>query len=165
LGTTITVRVNGIDETREVGHNLTLLEFLRDDLNLTGAKEACNEGECGACMVLVGRRAVNSCLVLAVETDGCEVTTIEGVSDGPNLHPLQRAFLAHSAVQCGFCTPGMIITAYALLQENPDPTEADVRRALSGCMCRCTGYRQIIDAVLDAAAAVRATAHVREVTE
>src|SRR5512142_3053514 len=145
---TITVRVNGISESREVEAHRTLLEFLRDDLNLTGTKEGCNEGECGACMVLVGGRAMNSCMVLAVEADGADVTTIEGLADGSHLHPLQRAFLAHDAVQCGFCTPGMIITAYALLRETPDPTEADVRRALSGCLCRCTGYRQIIDAVL-----------------
>jgi carbon-monoxide dehydrogenase small subunit len=166
--TRITIRVNGIVETCDVENNRTLLELLRDDLNLTGAKEGCNEGECGACMVLVNDRATNSCLVLAVEVDGCEITTIEGLSGGPALHPLQRAFLTHSAVQCGFCTPGMIITAFALLKENPNPTEPDVRRALSGCMCRCTGYRQIIDAVLDAAAVIRverARENTNEVTE
>jgi carbon-monoxide dehydrogenase small subunit len=162
--TSITVRVNGIAETHEVDSNRTLLEFLRDDLNLTGTKEGCNEGECGACMVLLGGRAVNSCLVLAMEADGRDVTTIEGLADGPRLHPLQRAFLAHSAVQCGFCTPGMIVTAFALLTEHPDPTEADVRRALSGCMCRCTGYRQIIDAVLEAAQAMRVKAAAQEAT-
>jgi aerobic-type carbon monoxide dehydrogenase small subunit (CoxS/CutS family) len=160
--TAITIRVNGIAETHEVESHRTLLEFLREDLNLTGTKEGCNEGECGACMVLLGGRAVNSCLVLAVEADGKDVTTIEGLADGAHLHPLQRAFLAHSAVQCGYCTPGMIVTAFALLKEHPDPTEADVRRALSGCMCRCTGYRQIIDAVLDAAQAMRAEGAARE---
>jgi carbon-monoxide dehydrogenase small subunit len=152
----ITVHVNGLLETHEVEANRTLLEFLRDDLNLTGAKEGCNEGECGACMVLVGERAVNACLILAVEVDGAAVTTIEGLADGPHLHPLQRAFLAHGAVQCGFCTPGMIITAHALLHENSNPTEDDVRGALSGSLCRCTGYHQIVDAVLDAAAEIRA---------
>ena len=151
----ITVRVNGNIETHEIDANRTLLDFLRDDLNLTGPKEGCNEGECGACMVLMGWRAVNACLVLAAEADGAEVTTIEGLADGRHLHPLQRAFLAHGAVQCGFCTPGMIITACALLHENPSPTEGDVRGALSGSLCRCTGYRQIIDAVLDAAAEIR----------
>jgi len=151
----ITVRVNHIAETHEVQTNRTLLEFLRDDLNLTGTKEGCNEGECGACMVLLDGRAVNSCMVLAVEADGRDVTTIEGLADGGDLHPLQRAFLAHSAVQCGYCTPGTIVTAFALLKENPNPSERDVRAALSGCMCRCTGYRQIVDAVLDAAAALR----------
>ncbi len=159
----ITVRVNGIAEAHETENNRTLLEFLRDDLNLTGTKEGCNEGECGACMVLLDGRAVNSCMVLAVEADGREVTTIEGLADGPALHPLQRAFLAHSAVQCGFCTPGMIVTAFALLKQHPNPTEADVRRALSGSLCRCTGYRQIIDAVLDAAAVLRAAPNDTEV--
>ena len=163
MRTLITVRVNGLSETQEVESNRTLLEFLRDDLNLTGTKEGCNEGECGACMVLVNGRAVNACLVLAVEADGAAVTTIEGLADGAHLHPLQRAFLAHSAVQCGFCTPGMIITAIGLLKENPRPTEADVRQALSGSLCRCTGYRQIIDAVLEAADAIRAEAAVQEV--
>ncbi len=152
----ITVHVNGIAETHETESNRTLLEFLRDDLNLTGTKEGCNEGECGACMVLLDGRAVNSCMVLAIEAEGREVTTIEGLAGAGALHPLQRAFLAHSAVQCGFCTPGMIVTAFALLKHNPDPSEAEVRRALSGCLCRCTGYRQIIDAVLDAAATLRA---------
>jgi len=163
MRTVITVRVNGLSETHEVESNRTLLEFLRDDLNLTGTKEGCNEGECGACMVLVNGRAVNSCLVLAVEADGADVTTIEGLARDAHLHPLQRAFLAHSAVQCGFCTPGMIITAVGLLKENPRPTEADVRQALSGSLCRCTGYRQIIDAVLDAAATMRAEVVVEEV--
>jgi len=151
----ITVRVNGIAETHMVEANRTLLDFLREDLNLTGAKEGCNEGECGACMVLVGGRAVNACLMLAVEADGAAVITIEGIGDAARLHPLQRAFLDRSAVQCGYCTPGMIITACGLLNENPDPTEADVREAMSGSLCRCTGYRQIIDAVLDAAAVMR----------
>ncbi len=151
----IKLRVNGVEEAHEVEVNATLLDFLRDTLDLTGTKEGCNEGECGACMVLLDGKAVNSCLVLAVEANGREVTTVEGLADGPRLHPVQRAFLARSAVQCGFCTPGMIVTAYALLQENSNPTEADVRAALSGCMCRCTGYRQIIDAVLEAAKAMR----------
>ncbi len=164
MRTAITVRVNGLDEQHEVESNQTLLEFLRDVLCLTGTKEGCNEGECGACMVLLDGRAVNSCLVLAVEANGAEVTTIEGLADGPRLHPLQRAFLAHSAVQCGFCTPGMIITAVAMLNENPDPTEADVRHALSGNLCRCTGYRQIIDAVLEAATAMRTGVAPQEVT-
>ncbi len=165
MPTAITLRVNGLSETQEVESNRTLLELLRDDLNLTGTKEGCNEGECGACMVLVNGRAVNSCLVLAVEVDGADVTTIEGLADGPHLHPLQRAFLAHSAVQCGFCTPGMIITAFGLLKENPRPTEADVRQALSGSLCRCTGYRQIIDAVLEAADAMRAEPADQAVTQ
>jgi carbon-monoxide dehydrogenase small subunit len=155
MSTKIAVRVNGQEERHEVESNQTLLAFLRDTLDLTGAKEGCNEGECGACMVLVDGKAVNSCLMLAVEADGCEVTTIEGLGDAANLHPLQAAFLKHSAVQCGFCTPGMIITALGLLAENSDPDEAAVRDAMAGSLCRCTGYRQILDAIHEAAAVMR----------
>lgn len=151
----ITVRVNGIEETHQVATHQTLLGFLRDTLNLTGAKEGCNEGECGACLVLFDGKAVNSCLILAVEADGHEVTTIEGLGKAGQLHPLQQAFLDHQAVQCGFCTPGMIVAAAGLLADNPDPSEAEVRTALAGNLCRCTGYRQIIDAVKDAAAVMR----------
>jgi aerobic carbon-monoxide dehydrogenase small subunit len=164
MRTRITLTVNGLAETHEVEPNQTLLRFLRDDLCLTGAKEGCNEGECGTCMVLLDGRAVNSCLTLAVEADGREVTTIEGVGDSRSLHPLQKAFLTHSAVQCGFCTPGMIITALALLGENPHPTEADVRSALAGNLCRCTGYRQILDAILEASAVMREEAALAEVS-
>jgi carbon-monoxide dehydrogenase small subunit len=152
---TITLRVNGQEETHPAAPNQTLLSFLRDTLDLTGAKEGCNEGECGACIVLVDRKPVNSCLMLAVEAAGREVTTIEGIGDAKNLHPLQKAFLGHTAVQCGFCTPGMILAALGLLEQNPDPTEAEIRSALSGNLCRCTGYRQILDAVLEAAAELR----------
>jgi carbon-monoxide dehydrogenase small subunit len=148
--------VNGQEESAEVSANQSLLSFLRDTLDLTGAKEGCNEGECGACLVLLDGRAVNACLVLAVEADGCEVVTVEGLASGGRLHPVQQAFLDHHAVQCGFCTPGMVIAAVALLAENPDPTETEVRSALSGNLCRCTGYRQILDAVLDAAGRMRA---------
>ncbi len=155
---TITVRVNGVPETHEVAANQTLLSFLRDTLDLTGAKEGCNEGECGACIVLVDWRAVNSCLMLAVEADGHEVTTIEGLGQPEGLHPLQAALLSNSAVQCGFCTPGMSLAAAALLHENPAPSEAEVRTALAGNLCRCTGYRQIIDAVQEASAQLRANA-------
>lgn len=151
----ISLRVNGLVETHEVPANQTLLQFLRETLDLTGAKEGCNEGECGACLVLLDGRAVNACLTLAVEADGREVTTIEGLGHAGNLHPLQAAFLRHAAAQCGFCTPGMIIAALGLLRDNPDPSEEDVRWAMSGNLCRCTGYRQIIDAVLEAAAAMR----------
>ena len=155
---TITLEVNGVPETVEVEVGTTLLRFLRDGLDLTGTKEGCNEGECGSCMVLLDGRPVNSCLVLAVEADGRAVTTVEGLSREGTLHPLQKAFLAQAAVQCGFCTPGMIVSAAALLSENLDPTEDDVRKALAGNLCRCTGYRQIVDAVRDAAAALRAEA-------
>ncbi len=155
---TITIEVNGVPETAEVDVRTTLLRFLRDGLALTGTKEGCNEGECGSCMVLLDSRPVNSCLVLAVEADGAKVTTVEGLSMGGELHPLQKAFLVHTAVQCGFCTPGMIVSAAALLREVPDPTEEEIRSALAGNLCRCTGYRQIVDAVKDAAAAMRAEA-------
>jgi carbon-monoxide dehydrogenase small subunit len=158
MGTRITVTVNGLAETHEVPANQTLLAFLRDTLSLTGAKEGCNEGECGACIVLLNGRAVNSCLVLAAEADGATVVTIEGLGRPGDLHPVQQAFLRHHAVQCGFCTPGMILTAVGLLAENPAPTEADVRRGLAGNLCRCTGYRQIVDAVLEAAALLRQSA-------
>jgi len=153
---TITLEVNGVPETCEVEVGQTLLRLLRDGLDLTGTKEGCNEGECGSCMVLLDGRPVNSCLVLAVEAHGRAVTTIEGMGRDGALHPLQKAFLAHTAVQCGFCTPGMIVSAAALLRQTPSPTEDDVRKALAGNLCRCTGYRQIVDAVLAAAAALRA---------
>ncbi|KAA0254095.1 (2Fe-2S)-binding protein [Acidobacteria bacterium ACD] len=155
---TITLEVNGVSETVEVDVRTTLLRFLRDGLDLTGTKEGCNEGECGSCMVLLDSRPVNSCLVLAVEADGAKVTTVEGLSSGGELHPLQKAFLAHTAIQCGFCTPGMIVSAAALLREVPDPSEEEIRAALAGNLCRCTGYRQIVDAVREAAAAMRARA-------
>jgi carbon-monoxide dehydrogenase small subunit len=129
----------------------SLLEVLRDNLNLTGAKEGCNNGNCGACNVILNGVLVNSCLVLGAELDGGELTTIEGISLGGELHPLQRKFLEHAALQCGICTPGFIVSAKALLDQNPDPTEHDVRLWLAGNLCRCTGYDKIVRAVLDAA--------------
>jgi len=129
----------------------SLLEVLRDDMNLTGAKEGCNNGNCGACNVILNGVLVNSCLVLGVELDGGELTTIEGISLSENLHPLQQKFLEHGALQCGICTPGFIVSSKALLDKNPDPTEHDVRLWLAGNLCRCTGYDKIVRAVLDAA--------------
>jgi carbon-monoxide dehydrogenase small subunit len=152
----ITVRVNGIDETHEVEANQTLLAFLRDTLDLTGAKEGCNEGECGACIVLLDGKAVNGCLTLAVEADGHEVVTIESLGTADKLHPMQKAFLDNHAVQCGFCTPGMILTSLAVLEENPAPSEAQLRTAMSGNLCRCTGYKQILDAIQEGARKMRA---------
>ena len=128
----------------------SLLEVLRDDLDLTGAKEGCNNGNCGACNVIMDGRLVNSCCVLGVEADGCEITTIEGIGSAANLHPLQQKFLEHAALQCGICTPGFIVSAKALLDENPNPTEDEVRYWLAGNLCRCTGYDKIVRAVLDA---------------
>jgi len=127
--------------------NRTLLEVLREDLALTGTKESCGQGACGSCTVLLDGLPVRSCLLLAVEAEGREVTTIEGLSQGEKLHPVQEAFIEHHAIQCGFCSPGMILTATALLNINPKPTEDEIRHALSGNICRCTGYAKIIGAV------------------
>ena len=129
----------------------SLLEVLRDTLQLTGAKEGCNNGNCGACNVILNGVLVNSCLVLAVEAGGAEITTIEGIALKDRLHPLQQKFLEHAALQCGICTPGFIVSAKALLDNNPDPTEEEVRHWLAGNLCRCTGYDKIIRAVLDTA--------------
>jgi carbon-monoxide dehydrogenase small subunit len=149
----IHVTVNGSEGELEVPANTTLLDFLRDRLQLTGTKECCDLGECGACTVLVDGRSVNSCLMLAAEADTCEITTIEGLAKDGRLHPLQDAFLAKGAVQCGFCIPGQIIAAQFLLQRNPHPSSAEVREGLSGNLCRCGGYVQICEAVLAASEA------------
>jgi carbon-monoxide dehydrogenase small subunit len=133
----------------------TLLDALRDDVGLTGSKEGCASGDCGACSVIVNGRLVCSCLMLAVEADGARITTIEGVADGETLHPVQQKFLEHAALQCGFCTPGLIVASKALLDENPNPTEEEARYWLAGNLCRCTGYDKVIKAVMDAAAVMR----------
>ena len=133
----------------------TLLSAVRNGLGLTGTKEGCGTGDCGACSVIVNNRLVASCLVLAAEAQGCSITTIEGVASGETLHPLQRAFLREAALQCGVCTPGFIVAAKALLDVNPDPTEEEARYWLAGNLCRCTGYDKIVRAVLDAAAEMR----------
>ena len=135
----------------------TLLDVLRDELNLTGTKEGCASGDCGACSVTIGSRLVCSCLVLGAEMEGQSIATIEGMASGTELHPLQRKFLEHAALQCGICTPGMLVAAKALLERNPDPTEEEARYWLAGNLCRCTGYNKIIEAVLDAAAEMRRT--------
>jgi aerobic carbon-monoxide dehydrogenase small subunit len=149
--------VNGRARSAEVAPHHTLLEVLRDDLGLTGTKECCLVGECGACTVLVDDVSVDSCLMLAVEADGATVTTVEGLSEtvagGDRLHPLQQAFLDTGAAQCGFCIPGQLVAAHALLAINPHPTRAEVEEGLAGNLCRCAGYGQIIEAVLAAAAA------------
>ena len=133
----------------------TLLDVLRDELHLTGSKEGCGSGDCGACSVIMDGRLVCSCLVLAAEVEGSRVETIEGLSTGSTLHPLQQKFLDHAALQCGFCTPGVLMASKALLDANPDPTETEARYWLAGNLCRCTGYDKIIKAVLDAAAELR----------
>jgi len=129
----------------------TLLEVIREDLGLTGTKEGCGLGECGACTVIMEGKAVNSCLVLATEADGKQITTIEGLADGDKLHPLQQAFVDHGGLQCGFCTPGMIMSAKALLDENPTPSEEEIKRGIAGNLCRCTGYTKIIESIKAAA--------------
>jgi carbon-monoxide dehydrogenase small subunit len=133
----------------------TLLDVLRDGLNLTGTKEGCATGDCGACSVTIDGRLVCSCLTLAAEMNGKKIGTIEGMASGTKLHPLQQKFLEHAALQCGICTPGMLVAAKSLLERNPDPTEEEVRFWLAGNLCRCTGYNQIVEAVLDAAAEMR----------
>ncbi|MDX1779737.1 MAG: (2Fe-2S)-binding protein [Thalassovita sp.] len=136
----------------------TLLDCLRDHLGLTGSKEGCGTGDCGACSVTIDGRLVSSCLVLGVEAAGKTIETIEGMADGAELHPLQRKFIEHAALQCGFCTPGILVAAKALLEENPDPSESEIRYWLAGNLCRCTGYDKIVRAVMDAAAEMRGAA-------
>ena len=147
----ISVTVNGVKHTKTVSVHRTLLEFIRDDLLLTGTKEGCNEGECGACTILFDGKPMNSCLMLAVEADGHEILTIEGVSKDGKLHPLQEAFIEIGAIQCGFCTPGMVLAAKACLEEYPNPTEEIIRKEMEGNLCRCTGYNRIIEAIQHAA--------------
>jgi len=147
--TPVTLSVNGIAYELEIPPSMTLLFAVRDAVGLTGAKEGCDDSECGACMMLLDGKPVNSCSYLAVQADGREVTTVEGLAAGGELTPLQRAFLEHGGVQCGFCTPGMLISATALLEATPKPSEDEVRIALSGNLCRCTGYDGIVKAVLE----------------
>ena len=146
------LNVNGASYEIMVEPLESLLDVIRDRLNLTGAKKGCGEGNCGACTVIMDGRAVNSCLILAVEADGHEIVTIEGLSNGSELHALQKSFVKHGAVQCGYCTPGMILSAKALLDENLNPTEEQIKRAIAGNLCRCTGYVKIVEAIKDAAA-------------
>jgi aerobic carbon-monoxide dehydrogenase small subunit len=148
---TIEVTVNGRPRTMEVAPNHTLLEVLRDEIDLTGTKECCVVGECGACTVIVNGRAMNSCLMLAAEVDGAEVVTVEGLETEGGLSPLQAAFLDEGAAQCGFCIPGQLMSATALLMHNPDPTVEEIQEGLAGNLCRCAGYEQITKAVLAAA--------------
>jgi len=151
----ITVKVNGVEYEREVDPKRLLVDFLRDDLELIGTHVGCEHGFCGACTVLLNGRSIRSCLMFAVQADGAEIMTVEGLAGDGKLHPLQEAFREHHALQCGFCTPGMLMVAYELLRDNPDPTEEEVRLAIAGVLCRCTGYKQIIDAVIAAAPKMR----------
>jgi aerobic-type carbon monoxide dehydrogenase small subunit (CoxS/CutS family) len=143
----IEIKVNGEHHRLEVAPSTTLLELLRESLRLTGTKEGCGLGECGACIVLVEGKPVNSCLMLAIDANGCEVTTIEGLTKNGTLHPLQQSFIDEGAVQCGFCTPAMVLSAKALLDRNPEPSEQEIKEALSGVLCRCGSYQKIIRAV------------------
>ena len=147
----IRVTVNGERYEKEVSPSKSLLDFLRTDLNLTGTKEGCGEGECGACSIIMNGKLVDSCLILAAEADGQKIQTIEGISRHDRLHPLQKAFAEKGAAQCGYCTPGMIMAAKYLLDHNPSPTAEQVLKAIAGNLCRCTGYGSIVDAVLSAA--------------
>jgi len=148
---TVVITVNDVKHRDPLPCNMTLLEYLRESLGLKGVKEGCGVGDCGACTVLLDGVPVNACLTLAVEADGRHVMTIEGLCKDGRLSELQQAFIDHGAVQCGYCSPGMILTSQGLLEENPNPTELDVRRALAGNLCRCTGYQSILAAVLDVA--------------
>ena len=145
--------VNGIAYPVEIDPHATLLQVVRDEIGLTGAKEGCDDSECGACMMLLDEQPVNACSYFALQAEGGAITTVEGLAGGNELSPLQRAFLEHGGVQCGFCTPGMLISATALLRRNATPSEDDVRLAVGGNLCRCTGYDGIVRAVLDVAAA------------
>lgn len=147
MKTLITLKVNGREWELAVEPNRTLVDVLRHDLQLTGTKRGCDLGECGSCTVVLNGKPVNSCLVLAVQANGAEILTIEGLAGPGSLHPLQQAFVEKGSIQCGFCTPGMILSATSLLEKNPNPTEAEIRTALSGNLCRCTGYQKIVEAV------------------
>lgn len=147
--------INGRTYEAYIPPNRTLLETVRDELRLTGAKEGCGTGDCGACSMIVDGKLVTSCLMLAPQADGSEITTIEGLAENGNLHPVQQAFIDHGAVQCGFCIPGMIMAGKALLDENPNPDEHEIRNAIAGNLCRCTGYTKIVEAISSAAEAMR----------
>jgi aerobic carbon-monoxide dehydrogenase small subunit len=151
----LTVTVNGEERSEEIDNRLLLVHFLRQKLGLTGTHVGCDTSHCGACTVLLDGVPVKSCTVLAVQTEGHEVTTVEGLAAGGQLHPIQTAFHEQHGLQCGYCTPGMMLTSVALIAENPDPSEEDVRWAISGQICRCTGYQNIVNAVQSAAAAMR----------
>ena len=151
----VMLNVNNTPYEVAVEPNRTLAQVLREDLNLPGTKIGCGMGDCGACTVIMNGRPVNSCLVLAVQANGAEITTIEGVADGRDLHPIQESFVNNGAIQCGFCTPGMILSAKSLLAKNPNPTEAEIRTAISGNLCRCTGYQKIVESVQEASRAMK----------
>jgi len=151
----IVVKVNGLEYQREIEHRRLLVDFLRDDLELVGTHIGCEHGICGSCTILFNGRAIRSCLMFAVQADGAEIMTVEDLARDGKLHPIQEAFREHHGLQCGFCTPGMLITAYEFLNDNPNPTEKEVRETMAGVLCRCTGYKQVIDSVMAAAPKMR----------
>jgi aerobic-type carbon monoxide dehydrogenase small subunit (CoxS/CutS family) len=151
----IILKVNGVDYERLVEPRQLLVDFLRDDLELIGTHFGCEHGICGSCTVLFNGRAVRSCLMFAVQADAADIMTVEGLADGEQLHPLQVAFREKHGLQCGFCTPGMLMTAYEFLNENSNPSEEEVRKNMSGVLCRCTGYKQVVDSVMEAAQQMR----------
>jgi len=159
----IEVKVNGQTYRRHVQPRTLLSDFLREDLRLTGTHVGCEHGICGACTVLMNGQSIRSCILLAVQADGADLTTVEGLASNGTLHPVQEAFWENHGLQCGFCTPGFLITAVELLERNPDPTEEEVRIGLSGNICRCTGYQHIVESVLSAAAAMRKAGKGRKV--
>ena len=143
----ITLNVNGIDRKVEIDEEDRLIDVLREGLQLTGTKEGCGEGECGACTVIIDGTTVNSCMVMAFQAEGKKITTIEGLETDKGIHPIQQAFLDEGAVQCGFCIPGMVLSAKVILDQNPDPTREEIRESISGNLCRCTGYNKIVDSI------------------
>ena len=151
----INIKVNGKDYNLKINEDMRLLDLLREKLKLTGTKEGCGEGECGACTVIMNGETVNSCIIMAFQADKKEIITIEGLAKEEEVHPIQQAFLEEGAVQCGFCTPGMILSAKALLDKNPNPNKEEIRESISGNLCRCTGYNKIIDATLKASMILR----------
>ena len=155
----IVLKVNGVEYDLLIKANRTLTQALREDLGLTGTKHGCGVGDCGCCTVLLDGEAVNSCLLLALEAVGREITTIEGLARGNELHPIQESFVAKGGIQCGFCSPGMVLSSKVLLEKNPEPTEEEIRLGLSGNLCRCTGYQKIVESVQDAAQRMKGGAH------
>ncbi len=153
----VQITLNGKSIVLEVPAHRLLLDLLRDEIGLTGTKEGCGTGDCGACTVFLNGKPVNSCLILSGELDGTEIVTIEGLKIGPELHPIQKAFIQDGGAQCGYCTPGMLMMAKSFLDESPNPTEEEIRFALAGNLCRCTGYAKIVEAVQDAATELRRT--------
>jgi len=153
----VQITINGVTYQREVEPRMLLSDFIRNDTGLTGTHVGCEQGVCGACDILLEGRLVRSCLLFAVQADGCEIQTIEGLAEGPEqLHPIQQAFIDNHAIQCGFCTPGMVLATHNLLKNNPDPTDQEIREGLSGNICRCTGYTNIVKAVKDASKRLKA---------